>query len=153
MFICASICAPSGCAGRHAEDAPDVRELVDWAYYKERLGSAIQKIITIPAAMQRIPNPVPRVKHPDWLHKKVSCVYDSLKNMNRQMRRASYRRCAGMPCAQAAIPAVRICDHSCVHTYCRQAVECQQAPEMLGVLCFCIRSTSPPASAELKNFS
>ncbi len=26
--------------------------MVDWAYYKERLGSAIQKIITIPAAMQ-----------------------------------------------------------------------------------------------------
>lgn len=38
---------------------------------RERLGSAIQKIITIPAAMQRVPNPVPRVRHPDWLHKKV----------------------------------------------------------------------------------
>lgn len=38
---------------------------------RERLGSAIQKIITIPAAMQRVSNPVPRVKHPDWLHKKV----------------------------------------------------------------------------------
>lgn len=38
---------------------------------RERLGSAIQKIITIPAAMQRVANPVPRVKHPDWLHKKV----------------------------------------------------------------------------------
>ena len=60
------------CSGRDAQDAPDVRELVDWAYYRERLGSAIQKIITIPAAMQRVPNPVPRVKHPDWLHKKVS---------------------------------------------------------------------------------
>ena len=51
---------------------PDVRAIVDWDYYRERLGSAIQKIITIPAAMQRVPNPVPRVKHPDWLHKKVS---------------------------------------------------------------------------------
>ena len=61
----------SYCTGRNAEEAPDVRELVDWAYYKERLGSAIQKIITIPAAMQRVSNPVPRVKHPDWLHKKV----------------------------------------------------------------------------------
>ena len=61
----------SCCTGRNAEEAPDVRELVDWAYYKERLGSAIQKIITIPAAMQRVSNPVPRVKHPDWLHKKV----------------------------------------------------------------------------------
>ena len=50
---------------------PDVRAIVDWDYYRERLGSAIQKIITIPAAMQLVPNPVPRVKHPDWLHKKV----------------------------------------------------------------------------------
>ena len=61
-------------AGQGPDDAPDVRGIVDWAYYRERLGSAIQKIITIPAAMQRVPNPVPRVKHPDWLHKKVcSC--------------------------------------------------------------------------------
>ncbi len=73
VCMCQYMCVLCVCAGRHAEDAPDVRELVDWAYYKERLGSAIQKIITIPAAMQRIPNPVPRVKHPDWLHKKVSC--------------------------------------------------------------------------------
>jgi DNA polymerase epsilon subunit 1 len=29
--------------------------------------SCIQKIITIPAALQGIENPVPRVKHPDWL--------------------------------------------------------------------------------------
>ena len=59
------------CAGRSADEVPDVRAIVDWDYYRERLGSAIQKIITIPAAMQRVPNPVPRVKHPDWLHKKV----------------------------------------------------------------------------------
>ncbi|KAI0520159.1 hypothetical protein KFK09_007630 [Dendrobium nobile] len=29
------------------------------------------KIITIPAAMQKVSNPVPRVLHPEWLHKKV----------------------------------------------------------------------------------
>ena len=58
-------------AGRSADEVPDVRAIVDWDYYRERLGSAIQKIITIPAAMQRVANPVPRVKHPDWLHKKV----------------------------------------------------------------------------------
>ena len=29
------------------------RSLVDWDYYTTRLGSAIQKIITIPAAMQK----------------------------------------------------------------------------------------------------
>ena len=50
---------------------PDVRTLVDWDYYRERLGGAIQKIITIPAAMQHVPNPVPCIKHPDWLHKQV----------------------------------------------------------------------------------
>ncbi|CAL7943087.1 unnamed protein product [Xylocopa violacea] len=49
----------------------DIRNILDWNYYIERLGNAIQKIITIPAAMQGLPNPVPRVKHPDWLHKKV----------------------------------------------------------------------------------
>ncbi|KAM7522501.1 hypothetical protein LguiA_012403 [Lonicera macranthoides] len=48
-----------------------IRSIIDWSYYKQRLGSAIQKIITIPAAMQKVSNPVPRVVHPDWLHKKV----------------------------------------------------------------------------------
>ena len=58
-------------AGRGADEVPDVRALVDWDYYRERLGGTIQKIITIPAAMQHVPNPVPRIKHPDWLHKQV----------------------------------------------------------------------------------
>ncbi|XP_069475427.1 DNA polymerase epsilon catalytic subunit A isoform X1 [Ambystoma mexicanum] len=49
----------------------DIRMILDWDYYIERLGSAIQKIITIPAALQQIKNPVPRVRHPDWLHKKL----------------------------------------------------------------------------------
>jgi len=59
------------CAGRGPGEVPDVRAIVDWGYYKERLGGAVQKIITIPAAMQRVANPVPRVRHPDWLHKKA----------------------------------------------------------------------------------
>ncbi|KAI4894825.1 hypothetical protein NFI96_029846 [Prochilodus magdalenae] len=49
----------------------DIRSILDWGYYIERLGSAIQKIITIPAALQQVKNPVPRVRHPDWLHKKL----------------------------------------------------------------------------------
>ncbi|XP_077864309.1 DNA polymerase epsilon catalytic subunit A-like [Saccoglossus kowalevskii] len=49
----------------------DIRNILDWEYYIERLGSAIQKIITIPAALQQVSNPVPRVAHPDWLHKKL----------------------------------------------------------------------------------
>jgi DNA polymerase epsilon subunit 1 len=53
------------------ECVPDVRDILDWDYYRERLGNAVQKIITIPAAMQGVANPVPRVRHPDWLHKLV----------------------------------------------------------------------------------
>ncbi|KAF2978236.1 hypothetical protein EK904_005544 [Melospiza melodia maxima] len=48
-----------------------IRAILDWDYYIERLGSTIQKIITIPAALQQVKNPVPRVRHPDWLHKKL----------------------------------------------------------------------------------
>ncbi|XP_060641327.2 DNA polymerase epsilon catalytic subunit A [Anolis sagrei] len=49
----------------------DIRTILDWDYYIERLGNTIQKIITIPAALQQVKNPVPRVHHPDWLHKKL----------------------------------------------------------------------------------
>ncbi|XP_013399576.1 DNA polymerase epsilon catalytic subunit A [Lingula anatina] len=49
----------------------DIRAILDWEYYIERLGSCVQKIITIPAALQGVANPVPRVRHPDWLHKKL----------------------------------------------------------------------------------
>lgn len=57
----------------------EIRDILDWNYYVERLGGAIQKIITIPAAMQGINNPVPRIKHPDWLHKKVLEKTSSVK--------------------------------------------------------------------------
>ncbi|GAU25117.1 hypothetical protein TSUD_274060 [Trifolium subterraneum] len=69
-----------------------IRSIIDWSYYKQRLGSAIQKIITIPAAMQKVANPVPRVVHPDWLHKKVRekedkfrqrKIDDTFKSMNK----------------------------------------------------------------------
>lgn len=72
---------------------------MDWNYYIERLGSAIQKIITIPAALQRVSfdflgvynspypvalssqvaNPVPRVPYPDWLHKRLLEKTDVMK--------------------------------------------------------------------------
>ena len=57
----------------------DIRKVLDWDYYIERLGGTIQKIITIPAALQGIPNPVPRIQHPDWLHKKILEKTDVLK--------------------------------------------------------------------------
>ncbi|XP_071480194.1 DNA polymerase epsilon catalytic subunit A-like [Diadema antillarum] len=57
----------------------DIRTILDWNYYIERLGSCIQKIITIPAALQQVSNPVPRVAHPDWLHKKLCEKNDVFK--------------------------------------------------------------------------
>ncbi|RCN34958.1 hypothetical protein ANCCAN_19206 [Ancylostoma caninum] len=57
----------------------NIRELLDWDYYIERLGSCIQKIITIPAALQGLPNPVPRIAHPDWLDNKIKNRFDALR--------------------------------------------------------------------------
>ena len=72
-----------------------VLQVLDWEYYVERFNGTVQKIITIPAALQsvsafldqvfmtfedeqflivvswQVPNPVPRCKHPDWLQKKL----------------------------------------------------------------------------------
>ena len=67
-------------------DAFDIRNILDWEYYMQRLGKTIQKIITIPAALQKVPNPVPRVAHPDWLCSKVQQLNDkfqqkSIRNM------------------------------------------------------------------------
>ncbi|CAE6420593.1 unnamed protein product [Rhizoctonia solani] len=57
----------------------DIRSILDWGYYIERLGSVIQKLITIPAAMQKVANPVPRIRHPDWLHKRVAALEDKFQ--------------------------------------------------------------------------
>ena len=60
----------------------DIREVLDWEYYVERFSSCIQKIITIPAALQGLHNPVPRVAHPDWLQKRLLEKHD----FNKQKR-------------------------------------------------------------------
>ncbi|WWC85914.1 DNA polymerase epsilon catalytic subunit A [Kwoniella dendrophila CBS 6074] len=57
----------------------DLRTILDWAYYTERLGSVIQKLITIPAALQKVANPVPRIRHPDWLFKRVAAKEDKFQ--------------------------------------------------------------------------
>lgn len=57
----------------------DLRSILDWEYYTERLGSVIQKLITIPAALQKVPNPVPRIRHPDWLYKRVAAKEDKFQ--------------------------------------------------------------------------
>ncbi|GJP90591.1 DNA polymerase epsilon catalytic subunit [Aspergillus niger] len=57
----------------------DPRTVIDWDYYLERLGSVVQKLITIPAALQKIRNPVPRVAHPDWLQRRINTKDDRFK--------------------------------------------------------------------------
>lgn len=57
----------------------DPRAIIDWDYYLERLGSVVQKLITIPAALQKVRNPVPRVTHPDWLQRRINMKDDKLK--------------------------------------------------------------------------
>ncbi|KAI9680844.1 MAG: DNA polymerase epsilon catalytic subunit [Caeruleum heppii] len=57
----------------------DPRSLVDWEYYLDRLGSVVQKLITIPAALQKVRNPVPRVAHPDWLQRRINTKDDRFK--------------------------------------------------------------------------
>ncbi|KKY15635.1 putative dna polymerase epsilon catalytic subunit a [Phaeomoniella chlamydospora] len=57
----------------------DLRTVLDWDYYLERLGSVIQKLITIPAALQKVRNPVPRVAHPDWLQRRINIKDDRFK--------------------------------------------------------------------------
>jgi DNA polymerase epsilon subunit 1 len=57
----------------------DPRTVLDWDYYRERLASVIQKLITIPAAYQKVKNPVPRVPHPDWLDRRIRQREDKLQ--------------------------------------------------------------------------
>ncbi|KAL8972815.1 MAG: hypothetical protein Q9183_000342 [Haloplaca sp. 2 TL-2023] len=64
---------------REEPDDMNPRAIVDWEYYLDRLGSVVQKLITIPAALQKIRNPVPRVGHPDWLQRRINIKDDKLK--------------------------------------------------------------------------
>lgn len=57
----------------------DMRSIIDWDYYKERLAGTILKIVSIPAALQKLRNPVPSVPYPDWLQKIVKQNADKFK--------------------------------------------------------------------------
>jgi len=76
----------------------DVRSIVDWGYYRQRLANAIQKIVTIPAALQRVANPVPRIAHPDWLLRVVRQKADPRK----QRKLGQYFSAGGAASASAA---------------------------------------------------
>ena len=49
----------------------DIRGLLDWDYYIERFEGTLRKVIVIPAYLQGVANPLPRVQPPDWLKKKT----------------------------------------------------------------------------------
>ncbi|CBZ30989.1 DNA polymerase epsilon catalytic subunit,putative [Leishmania mexicana MHOM/GT/2001/U1103] len=49
----------------------NLKTLLDWDYYTARFSACVQKIVSIPAALQSLPNPVPRVVHPEWLEKRI----------------------------------------------------------------------------------
>lgn len=57
----------------------DLRSILDWDYYKERLGGSIQKIVTIPAFLQKCMNPIPKIAYPAWLHKRKRVEDDKFK--------------------------------------------------------------------------
>lgn len=57
----------------------DLKSLLDWEYYKGRLANAVLKIVSIPAALQGIDNPVPRIEYPPWLVKQVRDIKDQRK--------------------------------------------------------------------------
>ena len=56
-----------------------IRSLLDWDYYKDRLGGSIKIIFTIPAAFLKCINPILRIAYPDWLHKKIKVNDDKFK--------------------------------------------------------------------------
>ena len=57
----------------------DLKSILDWDYYKDRLAGTIQKIVTIPAALQNCNNPVPKIEYPDWLYKRIKVKNDKFK--------------------------------------------------------------------------
>jgi len=65
--------------GENGMEDFDIRRILDWDYYKDRLAGTIQKIVTIPAALQNCLNPVPQIKYPDWLLQKIKTMNDKMK--------------------------------------------------------------------------
>lgn len=57
----------------------DMRSILDWDYYKERVSGTIMKIVTIPAALQKCLNPVPKIAYPDWLHRRLKAEDEKFK--------------------------------------------------------------------------
>lgn len=52
--------------------AINVRDIIDWGYYKQKLETQILKLVIIPAIKQNINNPITSIPIPDWLKKQIS---------------------------------------------------------------------------------
>lgn len=50
----------------------NVRDIIDWNYYKQKLETQILKLVIIPAIKQNINNPITSIPIPDWLKKQIS---------------------------------------------------------------------------------
>ena len=59
----------------------DMREVIDWDYYKDRLAGTILKILIIPAALQKIDNPLPKIAYPDWLNRLMKSKNEEQRNL------------------------------------------------------------------------
>ncbi len=62
-------------------DCDDFRDIVDWGYYKERLGRSIQRTVTIPAGLQNMASPCPRAEHPVWVKRLLQDELSGQKQM------------------------------------------------------------------------
>jgi len=60
----------------------DMRDVIDWDYYKERLAGNILKIVIIPAAMQKVDNPYPNIRYPEWVNRLMSRKKNEQKSLN-----------------------------------------------------------------------
>ncbi|VWU50294.1 DNA polymerase epsilon catalytic subunit A, putative, partial [Hepatocystis sp. ex Piliocolobus tephrosceles] len=49
----------------------NVRDIIDWDYYKQKLETQILKLVIIPAIKQNINNPITSISIPDWLKKQL----------------------------------------------------------------------------------
>lgn len=63
----------------------EMRNIVDWDYYIERLGKTIHKMVSIPAALQGIANPVPSLPFPEWLQKKLHEVTEAKQRPTKKL--------------------------------------------------------------------
>eukprot|EP01022_Parablepharisma_sp_SALTPOND_P011850 TRINITY_DN1509_c0_g2_i1.p1 TRINITY_DN1509_c0_g2~~TRINITY_DN1509_c0_g2_i1.p1 ORF type:complete len:2157 (+),score=297.67 TRINITY_DN1509_c0_g2_i1:3876-10346(+) len=77
-----------------------MKAIVDWEYYKDRLAKTIQKIVTIPAVMQGMTNPFPKVAHPEWLKKKLRDFKEGQRKLDHFLSKA-------IPSATALNPTIQ----------------------------------------------